>query len=224
MNPADDVLDDRGSGSGNRPGSALSRHARSCGPPADAQMPITDARRGRRQARAAWSRREPALSRARGWRITWARLSVRTRCRKAAPPAPAGLLRSRSSLARASSAPAASADAAFSLPADVAGQHQDRQRPGAHDLLDGLEPVHAGQLDVHGHQVRLHAGQGGDRLLGRGADRVHRDIAVVLEHPPQRGGVGPRVLAEQHGEPHPVRYLPTGHRPTSRSTVASRSC
>jgi hypothetical protein len=55
--------------------------------------------------------------------------------------------------------------------ADVGGQHQNRHRPGAHDLTDRLDPVHAGQLDIHGHQVRLNARQCGDRLLRGAADR-----------------------------------------------------
>ena len=36
-----------------------------------------------------------------------------------------------------------------------------------------------------------------DRLLGRRADADDLDLAVVLEQRVQRGGVGPRVLADQ---------------------------
>lgn len=58
--------------------------------------------------------------------------------------------------------------------ADVGGQHQDRHRRGAHDLLDSLHPIHAGQLDVHGHEIRAHRRQRRNCLLGGAADRHHR--------------------------------------------------
>ena len=70
-------------------------------------------------------------------------------------------------------------------------------RAGAHDLLDRLEPGHPGQLEVHRHEVGRELGQGGDRRLGgrrrRRRPRSRRRARACGE----RGGVGPRVVADE---------------------------
>ncbi len=92
-------------------------------------------------------------------------------------------------------------------PADVAAQHEDRNGVrGAHDLLDRPDPVHAGQLEVHRHEVGLQARQGLDRLLAGLADPHHLEVAVRLEEAGQATRVGGGVLADQDAGGHGVRH------------------
>ena len=106
--------------------------------------------------------------------------------------------------------------------ADVGGDHQDGHRPGAHDLFDRREPVHARQAR---------------RPSSRGQVRG----AAVRRSPPPRCGrrrrprcpVDARASAAGRrvsvGNPRRSARASAGtvsprHRPTSRSTVASRAC
>ncbi len=95
-------------GIANVSGSVCRIAASACGPPVDAQTPMTEAARS---AGAVSSSRPASL--ARGWRMTRMPLRTCTRRRRAAASAPAGSRRSIDSLCIASSAPAASAAAAL---------------------------------------------------------------------------------------------------------------
>ena len=155
-------------GIGKPAGSPASTAASACGPPAEAQIPMTEAPRRLPRSPACPA---PARGPPRGWRITRTRLSSFTRLRKARAR------RRRDRAGRAcpwrstSSAPAPSEASAALRPAvHAAGEHEDRDGLDAHDLLDRVPARHAGQLEVHRHEVRLglELRQPGDRLLGAG--------------------------------------------------------
>ena len=90
-------------GIGNVAGMPASTAASACGPPVEAQMPITEALRDQEAGALRWFRR------ARGCLITLTPLSSLTRWRRAWAAAPSGSARSNSAFGSASSAPAASA-------------------------------------------------------------------------------------------------------------------
>ena len=115
-----------------------------------------------------------------------------------AAAAPAGSSRSSVPFGMASRAPAASAaaDACESAPT-TAGEHDDRHRSEAHDALDGLEP------DMPGSSMSIVTRSGESRASAASASSAVAQppttsmLAVVLEEALERGGVGPRVLADR---------------------------
>ena len=208
-------------------GSAASTEASAGGPPTDAQIPITEAERG--------VPRPPAVCRSRpsaprGWRSTGTRLSSFTRLRKARASVPPGSRKSSLSLQQhLQRAGAERGERLRRAALDAAREHEDRDRVGAHDLLDRLPARHPGQLHVHRHEVRLgiELRQARERRLGGGADPDHLDLRVAGEQPREPGRVGLRVLADEHA----ARLADGGRRVIARRAVrpsragrAGRTC
>ena len=204
-------------------GSAPRTEASAGGPPTDAQIPITEADRGvPLAARGVPVRAQRATGVAQDGDAAEQLHALAERARVRA----AGIAEVELVLAQhLQRAGAERVERLRRAALDAAREHEDRNRVGAHDQLDRLPARHPGQLHVHRHEVRLgiELRQAGERRLGGGADPDHLDLRVAGEQPREPGRVGLRVLADED----PARLRDRGrrrHRPTSRSTVSSRSC
>ena len=71
----------------------------------------------------------------------------------------------------------------------VRGQHDDRHGMRRHDPTGGLQPVQAGHLDVHDHDVRIQRGGSLDGFLAIGsAPTSGDDVNVLLRAPSDASG------------------------------------
>jgi len=78
----------------------------------------------------------------------------------------------------------------------MGAKHQNRQRPVAHDLLDGSLPPDARHLEIHRHEVGVDPLELRQELVRGREDPDDLDAGVVLEELLQRRRVRPGVVAD----------------------------